>query len=166
MKTWRQIAFGSRTSLRRSRKASRNTPKGGVSWLHREMVTMFIDTLPFPYYNKVVGNVASSFANQVVVGERIELGIRRGKFSQSSNSVGFAKKLTLEKKKGETNAVLVESVFSKGRGNPISYSTQIHLQGSRPVVAYTNPPPTPYIPPYQARVDVGVAASFDNKRPA
>ncbi|RDX64296.1 hypothetical protein CR513_57154, partial [Mucuna pruriens] len=40
-----------------------------------EMVTMFIDTLPSPYYDKVVGNVASNFAELVVVGERIELGI-------------------------------------------------------------------------------------------
>ncbi|RDX67654.1 hypothetical protein CR513_53435, partial [Mucuna pruriens] len=67
----------------------------------REMVTMFIDTLPSPYYDKVVGNVASSFTDLVVVGERIELGIRRGNFAQSSNSVGFSKKLTSKKKKGE-----------------------------------------------------------------
>ncbi|RDX69521.1 hypothetical protein CR513_51359, partial [Mucuna pruriens] len=40
---------------------------------------MFIDTLPSPYYDRVVGNVASNFADLVVVGKRIELGIRRGK---------------------------------------------------------------------------------------
>ncbi|RDY09933.1 hypothetical protein CR513_05621, partial [Mucuna pruriens] len=47
------------------------------------MVTMFIDTLPSPYYDRIVGNVASNFANLVVVGERIELGIQRGKPRQT-----------------------------------------------------------------------------------
>ncbi|RDX73560.1 hypothetical protein CR513_46812, partial [Mucuna pruriens] len=77
----------------------------------REMVTMFIDTLLSPYYNWVVGNVASTFADLVVVGERIKLGILRGKFAQVSNNTGFTKKPALEKKKGETNVVVVESVF-------------------------------------------------------
>ncbi|RDX70334.1 hypothetical protein CR513_50430, partial [Mucuna pruriens] len=48
----------------------------------REMVTMFIDTLPSSYYDRVVGNVASNFADLVVVGKRIELGIRQGKFAK------------------------------------------------------------------------------------
>ncbi|RDX73717.1 hypothetical protein CR513_46641, partial [Mucuna pruriens] len=88
----------------------------------REMVTMFIDTFPFPYYDKVVGNVASSFADLVVVGERIELSIRNRKFAQSSNNVGFAKKPTPEKKKGETNAVLVEPE-DQGRVQPTQNAT-------------------------------------------
>ncbi|RDX90789.1 hypothetical protein CR513_27294, partial [Mucuna pruriens] len=77
----------------------------------REMVTMFIDTLPSPYYDKVVGNVASNFTNLVVVGERIELGIQRGKFAQTNSGPSFAKKPTSEKKKGETNTMLVEPIF-------------------------------------------------------
>ncbi|RDX72970.1 hypothetical protein CR513_47480, partial [Mucuna pruriens] len=40
------------------------------------MVTMFIDTLLSPYYDKVVGSVASNFTDLMVVGERIELSIR------------------------------------------------------------------------------------------
>ncbi|RDX73766.1 hypothetical protein CR513_46573, partial [Mucuna pruriens] len=73
----------------------------------REMVTMFIDTLFTLYYDKVVGKVASNFADLVVMGERINLGIRR----------------------------------------------------SKPLTAYTNSPPAPYIPPYQSRVDTRVATS-------
>ncbi|RDX76535.1 hypothetical protein CR513_43458, partial [Mucuna pruriens] len=42
----------------------------------REMVTLFIDTLSSPYYDRVVGNVASNFTDLVAVDERIELGIR------------------------------------------------------------------------------------------
>ncbi|RDX88621.1 hypothetical protein CR513_29767, partial [Mucuna pruriens] len=80
-------------------------------------------TLPSPYYDKVVGNVASNFTNIVVVGERIELGIRRGKFAQTSSNMGLAKKPMLEKKKGETNAVLMEPIFPQGKGSTLSYPT-------------------------------------------
>ncbi|RDX77670.1 hypothetical protein CR513_42164, partial [Mucuna pruriens] len=62
----------------------------------REMVIMLIDTLPSLYYDKVVGNVASIFADLVVVGRRIELGIRRGKFAQLSSNVGLTKRPVLE----------------------------------------------------------------------
>ncbi|RDX75450.1 hypothetical protein CR513_44659, partial [Mucuna pruriens] len=74
--------------------------------IEKEMVTMFIDTLPSPYYDKVVGNVASNFADLVVIEERIELGLRWGKLSQENSNTGFAKKPIVEKKKGETNAML------------------------------------------------------------
>ncbi|RDY08028.1 hypothetical protein CR513_07784, partial [Mucuna pruriens] len=73
------------------------------------MVTKFIDTLPSPFYDKAVGSVATNFADLVTVGERIESGIKRGKFSQTPSNTGFAKKETtgFEKKKWETNAILV-----------------------------------------------------------
>ncbi|RDY08601.1 hypothetical protein CR513_07146, partial [Mucuna pruriens] len=122
MKTWRWIAPNSRTCLKRSKKASKNMPKDGASWQHRETVTIFIDTLPTLYYDKVVGNITSNFIDLVVVGERIELGIRHGKFIQTSSNVGFAKKPTFEKK-GETNAMLVELVFPQGKTNAPSYPT-------------------------------------------
>ncbi|RDX61860.1 hypothetical protein CR513_59869, partial [Mucuna pruriens] len=109
-------------------------------------------TLPSPYYDKVVGNVASNFVYLVVVGERVELAIRCG------NNVGFAKNHALEKKKGEANAVLVEPVFPQGKGNAPSYPTQMHT-GSRSATIYTNPPPVPYVPPHLPRADTGVATS-------
>ncbi|RDX83399.1 hypothetical protein CR513_35669, partial [Mucuna pruriens] len=82
----------------------------------KEMVTMFIDTLPSPYYDKVVGNVTSNFANLVVVGQRIELGIRHG-----NGNMGSAKMLTSEKKRGEANTMLIEPVFLQGKGVVPSY---------------------------------------------
>ncbi|RDX63963.1 hypothetical protein CR513_57543, partial [Mucuna pruriens] len=81
------------------------------------MVTMFIDTIPSLYYDKIVGNVASNFADLVVVDERIELGIRRGKFAQTNSSANIAMKPVPEKKKGEANAVLVEPVFRQTKAN-------------------------------------------------
>ncbi|RDX82629.1 hypothetical protein CR513_36563, partial [Mucuna pruriens] len=82
------------------------------------MVTMFIDTLPSPYYDKVVENVASNFADLVVV----------GKFTQTNSTASFAKKTTLEKKKGETNAVLIEPTFPQTKINTSSYPTQTGSQ--------------------------------------
>ncbi|RDY09900.1 hypothetical protein CR513_05668, partial [Mucuna pruriens] len=70
----------------------------------REMVTMFIDTLPSPYYDRVVGNVASNFADLVVVGERIELGIQRGKLAQTNNNTSFPKKTNIRKEEGQPRA--------------------------------------------------------------
>ncbi|RDY05744.1 hypothetical protein CR513_10382, partial [Mucuna pruriens] len=91
----------------------------------KEMVTMLIDTLPSSYYNMILRNVASNFADLMVVGERIELGIQQGKFAQTSNSTSFTKKPTLEKKKREANVVLIEPIFPQTKANTSSYSTRI-----------------------------------------
>jgi len=44
------------------------------------MITMILDTLLVFYYERMVGYTPSSFADLVFVGERIEVGLRRGKF--------------------------------------------------------------------------------------
>ncbi|RDX85303.1 hypothetical protein CR513_33523, partial [Mucuna pruriens] len=109
--------------VKKNKRASKNTPRGGVSWqlkssTKREMVTMFIDTLPSMYYDRIVENVASNFTDVVVVGDKIELGIRRRKFAQTSNSLGFARKPVLEKKK-------VEPIFRQMKTNAPTYLTRI-----------------------------------------
>ena len=48
--------------------------------MEREMITMIVDTLPVFYYEKMVGYTPSSFANLVFASERIEVGLKRGKF--------------------------------------------------------------------------------------
>ncbi|RDY04089.1 hypothetical protein CR513_12235, partial [Mucuna pruriens] len=74
----------------------------------KEMVTMFIDTLPSPFYGKVMGSVAINFADLVSIGEMIESSIKRGKFAQTSTNTSFSKKARYEKKKGEANAILID----------------------------------------------------------
>ena len=44
------------------------------------MITMIVDTLLVFYYEKMVGYMPSSFADLVFADERIEVGLRRGKF--------------------------------------------------------------------------------------
>ncbi|RDX83091.1 hypothetical protein CR513_36027, partial [Mucuna pruriens] len=42
---------------------------------------MFIDTLQPPLYEKMVGNVSSNFLDLVIIEERIEMGMRKGKIA-------------------------------------------------------------------------------------
>ena len=50
------------------------------SMTEKEMIKMIVDTLPVFYYEKTVGYTPSSFAVLVFAGERIEVGMKRGKF--------------------------------------------------------------------------------------
>ncbi|KAL5165729.1 hypothetical protein HKD37_18G050808 [Glycine soja] len=52
--------------------------------MEREMITMIMDTLPVFYYEKMVGYMPSSFADLVFASERIEVGLRRGKFDHAA----------------------------------------------------------------------------------
>ena len=51
-----------------------------------EMITMILDTLLVFYYDKLVGYMPSSFTNLVFAGERIEVGLRRGKFDYAASA--------------------------------------------------------------------------------
>ncbi|RDX92589.1 hypothetical protein CR513_25245, partial [Mucuna pruriens] len=84
-------------------KVQKTTPKDGMSW-----------------------QLKSSPLDQERDGERIESGIKRGKFAQANNGIDFAKKAGQEKKKREANAVLIDLSNPYGQGkNP--YTTQIIL---------------------------------------
>ncbi|KAH1198519.1 hypothetical protein GmHk_18G052081 [Glycine max] len=52
--------------------------------MEREMITMIMGTLPVFYYEKMVGYMPSSFADLVFASERIEVGLRRGKFDHAA----------------------------------------------------------------------------------
>ncbi|RDX93095.1 hypothetical protein CR513_24688, partial [Mucuna pruriens] len=80
IKTWRDLAeaFLKQEYAERWRELAAQVQPPIIE---REIVTIFIDTIPSSYYDRVVGNVASNFANLVVVGKRIEVGIKRGKFA-------------------------------------------------------------------------------------
>ncbi|RDX79165.1 hypothetical protein CR513_40440, partial [Mucuna pruriens] len=106
--------------------------------VEKEMVTMFIDTLSSPFYDKVVENVSSNFSNLLVVGERIETGIKRGKFAHAGSSIGFARKSNLEKKKGVANAIGSKLALGYGRATqaPPLFPTQIQLHPHRAPVAW------------------------------
>ena len=51
-----------------------------------EMITIMIDMLPTFYYEKLIGYMPVNFADLVFAGERIESGLRKGKFEYASNT--------------------------------------------------------------------------------
>ncbi|RDY07406.1 hypothetical protein CR513_08502, partial [Mucuna pruriens] len=52
----------------------------------KEMVSMFIETLPSSFYDKAVESVASNFTDLVTVGERIESSLKRGRITNNLTS--------------------------------------------------------------------------------
>ena len=72
----------------------------------REIVTIFIETLGNPFYEKMIGNIASSFSDIVITGERIEAAMRSGKIAQPAMS-SVKKPFTGANNKGSANAVMV-----------------------------------------------------------
>ena len=76
----------------------------------REMIMMIIDTLPVFYYEKMVGYMPASFADLVFVGERIGIGLRKGKFDYAASTNASSKRPGMngaKKKEGEAHAVAV-----------------------------------------------------------
>ena len=76
--------------------------------MEREMITMIVDTLPVFYYEKMVGYMPSRFIDLVFAGERIEVGLRRGKFDYvtlASTCNSRFKASGAKKKKGDTHVV-------------------------------------------------------------
>jgi len=89
------------------------------------MITVIVDTLPVFYYEKMVGYSPSSFVDLVFAGERIEVGLKRGKFDHPA--------LTNEKtganeegeNEGETHVVTVVPTWPK---SPTSSTTLLLSQ--------------------------------------
>ena len=76
--------------------------------LEREMITKIVDTLSMFYYEKLVGYMPYSFIDLVFAGERMEVGLKRGKFkyvalaSTSNRRFGATGE---KKKEGDAHAV-------------------------------------------------------------
>ena len=68
---------------------------------------MIVDTLSVSYYEKMVGYMPSSFADLVFAGERIEVGLRRGKFDYAASMNRKPGANEENKKEGETHVVNV-----------------------------------------------------------
>ena len=72
------------------------------------MITMIVDTLPVFYYEKMVGYMPSSFADLVFAGERIEVGLRRGKFDYTASTSTSNRRFRMDgakKTEGDTHVV-------------------------------------------------------------
>ena len=74
-----------------------------------QMITMMVDPLPVFYYEKLVGYMPSSFADLVFAGERIKVGLKRGKFDYVSFTSTNARRIGAtgaKRKEGDTYSSL------------------------------------------------------------
>ena len=104
--------------------------------MEREMITMKVDTLPVFYYKKMVGYMPLSFADLVFVGERIEVGLRRGKFDYAaSTSTSNRRSGTggAKKKEGDAHAMTSTPTWPKSQQIP-------HCRQPYPSFPDTHPP--------------------------
>ncbi|XP_031737546.1 uncharacterized protein LOC116402435 [Cucumis sativus] len=68
----------------------------------KEMTFMFMNTLRAPFYDRMIGNATTNFSDIIVIGERIEYGIKHGRLIETSAEYGGLKKgATPKKKEGE-----------------------------------------------------------------
>ena len=108
---------------------------------------MIVDTLPVVYYEKMVGYMSSSFADLVFTGERIEVGLRRGKFDYTaSTSVGNRRADTggAKKKEGDAYAVTAAPKWPKSQQTPHNRTYQYPLPQYNYLANIKSPPsPTP-----------------------
>ncbi|XP_028186859.1 uncharacterized protein LOC114373569 [Glycine soja] len=106
--------------------------------VEREMVTMMVDTLPVFYYEKLVGYMPSSFAGLAFAGERIEVGLKRGKFDYVS-PVGANSRRTeiagTKKKEGDAHTVTSTPAWPKPPQIP--YCTHQYAQHHLSFSAHT-----------------------------
>jgi len=89
--------------------------------MERDMITMIVDTLPMFYYKKMVGYMPSSFAALVFVGERIEVGLRRGKFDYVASIITNNRRFGAsgaKKNEGDAHAVTSASMWPKTQQTP------------------------------------------------
>ena len=98
--------------------------------MEREMITMIVDTLPVFYYEKMVGYMPSSFAYLVFAGERIEVGLKRGKFDYAAPASPSNRRFRAsgaKKKEGDTHTVTLVSTWPKSQQTPHNtYQYSLH----------------------------------------
>ena len=123
----------------------------------KEMVNAFLNTLKEPYYSHLLGHTTSSFADLVIVGERVEDGIKTGKLidvqalqsliEQSSASASARRpnprRVDTRPKGGE-----VQNITSAPPRNNFPQKQAVYLQlaPTQPLV-FAQPPVTPISPP-------------------
>ncbi|XP_025981721.1 uncharacterized protein [Glycine max] len=97
--------------------------------MEREMINMIVDTLLVFYYKKSVGYMPSSFANLVFAGERIEVGLKRGKFdyvAPASTSNRRSGPTRAKRKEGDAQALTSALAWPKPQSTP--HNTHQYVQ--------------------------------------
>ena len=89
--------------------------------VEREMITMIMDMLSVFYYEKLVGYMPFSFADLVFAGERIEVGLKRGKFNYVAPTGMSNRRLRAtgaKKKEGDAHTMTSAPTWPKSQQTP------------------------------------------------
>jgi len=106
-----------------------------------EMITMIVNTLPMFYYEKLVGYMPSSFMDLVFVGERIEVGLKRGKFNYvapANTSNRRSGPTGAKRKEGDAHVVTSAPAWPKPQSTP--HNTHQYAQHHPSFSAHTGNP--------------------------
>jgi len=107
------------------------------------MITMIVDTLPVFYYENMVGYMPSSFVDLVFAGERIEVGLRRGKFDYVASTSTSNRRFGAggaKKKEGDTHAVTSAPTWPKSQQTPHNPTYQYSPHQPSYLANVGNPP--------------------------
>jgi len=90
----------------------------------KEMVTMFVNTLQPPFYEHMIRNwnISSNFADIMIIGERIETGIKNGKIAYGPPANANTKKPGFNQSKKKEVEVHAASAWDNR--TPINYQIQ------------------------------------------
>jgi len=105
-----------------------------LSLLCWEMVTTFLNTLKDPYYARLIGPTSSSFADLVIVGDRIEDGIKSGRLvythllqtivEQQSGAGTSQRRPPPKRDSSQGQTVYVRPVASQSHTRPLQQAPQ------------------------------------------
>lgn len=92
--------------------------------MERELVDMFMGTLQGPYYDRMVSSTSTGFYELVMAGERIEVGLKKGKI-QSDNTGNSASGVSKKpfsgypkKKEGESSTAYTQRGIGRQQYQP------------------------------------------------
>ncbi|XP_014524575.1 uncharacterized protein LOC106780783 [Vigna radiata var. radiata] len=129
----------------------------------KEMVAMFVSTLQPPFYEHMIGNVTSNFVDIIIIGERIEIGLKNGKItSRATTPKKFSFNLEKEKEWGvhATSAIPMWGGHASTHSYQpsLSYPPYVNNTMSGP---QTRPRPPGFYQPQQASNNVnGIGAGL------
>ncbi|XP_020207903.1 uncharacterized protein LOC109792866 [Cajanus cajan] len=119
----------------------------------KEMVTMFINSLSGPYYEKMKGNTPTLFADIVTIGDRVEQGLKSGKIGKFPESQGYKKTFGGNEINVLTSSATPRTAKASPKAEreldkiPISY-TELFPQLVKASMLVRTPPQRKQQPPY------------------
>ena len=111
--------------------------------IEKETTFIFVNTLPDPYYDKMIGNAMRNFSKMVCSSELIEHAIKSKKIEGKTTPTLVRRVTPIKKKEGEAQAIFTNQQprAQASYSNQLSYSAS-HLPPIQPL-SYNNVQTTP-----------------------